>query len=162
MITGTTGTPVRLRRDASPSTIATSVLVRDLFPGRPTLGIRHITLAYGSMNLVVPFFSGVPVRHGCGGLAGHYRFGARTGAGEPRPLGGHARDRYVYAPADGRFHTDLGIRQAVAAGEVVGRIGAVALMAPIDGVLRGFTRDAAPVTAGTKVIEVDPRGWQPK
>ena len=44
-----------------------------------TPGIRRITLTYGIMNLVAPFFSGVPVCHGCGGLAGHYRFGARTG-----------------------------------------------------------------------------------
>jgi MFS superfamily sulfate permease-like transporter len=31
------------------------------------------------VNLVAPFFSGIPVCHGCGGLAGHYAFGARTG-----------------------------------------------------------------------------------
>jgi len=29
--------------------------------------------------LVAPFLSGIPVCHGCGGLAGHYTFGARTG-----------------------------------------------------------------------------------
>ena len=27
----------------------------------------------------MPFFKGVPVCHGCGGLAGHYALGARTG-----------------------------------------------------------------------------------
>jgi MFS superfamily sulfate permease-like transporter len=36
-------------------------------------------MTYALMNLVVPFFGGVPVCHGCGGLAGHYAFGARTG-----------------------------------------------------------------------------------
>jgi MFS superfamily sulfate permease-like transporter len=32
------------------------------------------------MNLLNPFLSGVPTCHGSGGLAGHYAFGARTGA----------------------------------------------------------------------------------
>ena len=31
------------------------------------------------MNLVAPFFGGVPMCHGAGGMAGHVRFGARTG-----------------------------------------------------------------------------------
>ena len=31
------------------------------------------------MNLVSPFFSGIPVCHGSGGMVGHYTFGARTG-----------------------------------------------------------------------------------
>ena len=31
------------------------------------------------MNLVNPFFGGVPTCHGSGGMAGHYAFGARTG-----------------------------------------------------------------------------------
>ena len=28
---------------------------------------------------MVPFFKGIPVCHGCGGLAGHYALGGRTG-----------------------------------------------------------------------------------
>jgi MFS superfamily sulfate permease-like transporter len=31
------------------------------------------------MNLIVPFFGGMPMCHGAGGLAGQYYFGARTG-----------------------------------------------------------------------------------
>jgi MFS superfamily sulfate permease-like transporter len=31
------------------------------------------------MNLVSPFFGGMPMCHGAGGLAGQYYFGARTG-----------------------------------------------------------------------------------
>jgi xanthine dehydrogenase accessory factor len=78
--------------------------------------------------------------------------------GEPRALGGHGRDRYVYAPGDGIFRTTLEIGDTVARGDVVARIGAWALTAPLDGMLRGLTRDGVRVTAGTKVIEVDPRG----
>jgi len=61
------------------SVIATSLLVADLFPARKDVTIRSIGTTYGLMNLVAPFFGGVPVCHGCGGLAGHVRFGARTG-----------------------------------------------------------------------------------
>jgi hypothetical protein len=31
------------------------------------------------MNLINPFFGGVPTCHGSGGMVGHYTFGARTG-----------------------------------------------------------------------------------
>lgn len=31
------------------------------------------------MNLINPFFGGVPTCHGSGGMAGHYTFGGRTG-----------------------------------------------------------------------------------
>lgn len=33
----------------------------------------------GVMNLVLPFFGGMPLCHGAGGLAGQYYDGARTG-----------------------------------------------------------------------------------
>jgi MFS superfamily sulfate permease-like transporter len=33
----------------------------------------------GVMNVVTPFFGGMPLCHGAGGLAGQYYFGARTG-----------------------------------------------------------------------------------
>jgi len=36
-------------------------------------------LNMGIMNVVVPFFGGMPMCHGAGGLAGQYYFGARTG-----------------------------------------------------------------------------------
>jgi hypothetical protein len=62
----------------SNSVIATNKTLHDLFPERP-VGIRRIGMTYSAANLIVPFFSGIPVCHGCGGLAGHYAFGARTG-----------------------------------------------------------------------------------
>jgi hypothetical protein len=58
--------------------IATERTVRDLFPHRPVT-VERIGLTYSTVNLVAPFFGGIPVCHGCGGLAGHYAFGARTG-----------------------------------------------------------------------------------
>lgn len=62
----------------SNSVIATHRTIEDLFPGR-NISEKKIGLTYSLMNLVAPLFHGVPVCHGCGGLAGHYAFGGRTG-----------------------------------------------------------------------------------
>lgn len=62
----------------SNSVVATKQTVADLFPARP-ISVRKIGLTYSIMNLSVPWLSGIPVCHGCGGLAGHYAFGGRTG-----------------------------------------------------------------------------------
>jgi xanthine/uracil permease len=60
------------------SVLATRQIAEDLFPDK-RLTVRQISLTYALMNLVTPFFSGVPVCHGSGGMAGHYTFGGRTG-----------------------------------------------------------------------------------
>jgi xanthine dehydrogenase accessory factor len=78
--------------------------------------------------------------------------------GEPRPLAGHARDRYVYAPAGGVFSTALQVGDTVRAGQVVAWVNETPLHAPLSGRLRGLTHTGVPVKQGTKVIEVDPRG----
>lgn len=60
------------------SILATRQVAEDLFPHRP-LTVRQISLTYALMNLINPFFGGIPTCHGSGGMAGHYAFGARTG-----------------------------------------------------------------------------------
>jgi xanthine dehydrogenase accessory factor len=82
----------------------------------------------------------------------------RALGGEPRSFDGHGRERFVYAPAAGILRTGAQIAQRVSAGEVVATIGGDPLRAPLDGILRGLTHDGVPVAAGTKVVEVDPRG----
>ena len=62
----------------SNSVIATEQTIRDLFPFR-AVKVRKIGFTYSAVNLFAPFLGGIPVCHGCGGLAGHYTFGARTG-----------------------------------------------------------------------------------
>lgn len=62
----------------SNSVIATDQTIRDLFLGRK-IGVRKIGFTYAIVNLLSPLLGGIPVCHGCGGLAGHYAFGARTG-----------------------------------------------------------------------------------
>lgn len=62
----------------SNSIIATKRTVQDLFPER-SISINKIGWTYSIMNLINPFFSGIPTCHGAGGIAGHYSFGGRTG-----------------------------------------------------------------------------------
>lgn len=83
---------------------------------------------------------------------------SRPLAGEPRPINGFGRERYVYAPVDGRFETDCAIGMAVAKGQAVACIGDEVIRSPLDGCLRGLSHAGAAVKAGTKVVEVDPRG----
>lgn len=61
------------------SILATRQVAADLFPERKPLTIKKIGLSYSLMNLINPFFSGIPTCHGAGGLVGHYTFGGRTG-----------------------------------------------------------------------------------
>jgi xanthine dehydrogenase accessory factor len=77
--------------------------------------------------------------------------------GEPRQLGGFGRERFVYAPAHGAISTSRIIGEWVEAGEVVARLGATPLHAPIAGYLRGLTHSGVVVDERTKVIEIDPR-----
>jgi MFS superfamily sulfate permease-like transporter len=56
-----------------------------LFPERPVTASR-VAISTGLMNLFAGALGGVPMCHGAGGMAGHVRFGARTG-GAPIILG---------------------------------------------------------------------------
>lgn len=59
------------------SVIAVCALSGTLFPDRPA-STRRVAVSVGLMNLVAGWFGGMPMCHGAGGLAGQYRFGART------------------------------------------------------------------------------------
>lgn len=63
---------------ATNAVIATVVLIREYWPDRPVTE-KQLALNMGIINLIVPFFGGMPMCHGAGGLAGQYYFGARTG-----------------------------------------------------------------------------------
>lgn len=58
--------------------IATSALITHYFPNK-VVSEKKLALNHGLINIVVPFFGGMPMCHGAGGLAGQYYFGARTG-----------------------------------------------------------------------------------
>jgi MFS superfamily sulfate permease-like transporter len=58
--------------------IATAEEHNVLFPHR-RISVRLLALDHGLMNLVAAPLGGVPMCRGAGGMAGHVRFGARTG-----------------------------------------------------------------------------------
>lgn len=60
------------------SILATRQVAEDFFPERQ-LTIRRLSFTYSLMNLINPWFGGIPTCHGSGGIAGHFTFGARTG-----------------------------------------------------------------------------------
>jgi MFS superfamily sulfate permease-like transporter len=66
-----------------PLTIGNAVIAiraenNELFPDRP-VSDRMMAVSQGLMNVLSAPFGGIPLCHGAGGMAGHVRFGARTG-----------------------------------------------------------------------------------
>lgn len=62
------------------SVVATCALAKDLFPDKPEVRPTGVAVSVGAMNLCGLGLGAMPCCHGAGGLAAHYRFGARTGA----------------------------------------------------------------------------------
>ena len=65
------------------SVIAAVALASDLLPSPPYPAAPTVTelgVSVAAINLVACWFGGMPTCHGSGGLAGQYRFGARSGA----------------------------------------------------------------------------------
>ena len=59
------------------SVVAVCALSADLFPDRRAEP-KRVAVSVGAMNLAAAWFGAMPMCHGAGGLAGQYRFGART------------------------------------------------------------------------------------
>ncbi|MFX1312432.1 MAG: putative sulfate/molybdate transporter [Promethearchaeota archaeon] len=59
--------------------IATVALIKELFPEKEGIDANTLAFNMGAMNLINPFFVGMPLCHGSGGLMAQYAFGARTG-----------------------------------------------------------------------------------
>jgi len=62
---------------ATNAVISTSHLITSYWP-EEHVSLRRLSLSHGVMNIIAPFFGGMPMCHGSGGLAGQYFFGART------------------------------------------------------------------------------------
>lgn len=63
---------------ATNAVISVASLTRKYFPDKP-IKEKRFALNMGIMNVIFPFFGGMPVCHGAGGLTSQYYFGARTG-----------------------------------------------------------------------------------
>jgi xanthine dehydrogenase accessory factor len=147
-----------LLREVSPAILVDARMRKHSQP-EGQLGLAPLTLGLGP-GFVAAQTVDIAIETGRGPDLGRViRSGAAAALkGEPVSMAGHARDRYLYAPVEGIFRTDLQVGDQVRQGQVVAEINGQPLMAPLDGVLRGLTRDGVPVTVKTKVVEVDPRG----
>jgi SulP family sulfate permease len=68
--------------------ISNTDLTHEYFPNKAhRVTNRSVSISQGLANLVSSFLGGIPMCHGAGGLAAHYKFGART-AGSNLYIGG--------------------------------------------------------------------------
>lgn len=77
----------------------------------------------------------------------------------PHTISGLGAERFIHAPYAGTFRTRYDVGHWVTQGDIIAAVDDIPLAAPLTGVLRGLVRDGVPVAPGTRVIEVDPRGW---
>ena len=81
--------------------------------------------------------------------------------GIPGMVGGYAKERVMYSPADGLMRNVHHIADTVQKGEVIAYVEndteKVPVYATIDGLLRGLIREGYPVWQGLKIADIDPR-----
>lgn len=75
----------------------------------------------------------------------------------PGEVGGYRGARVLRAPADGHVQGLARIGDSVGEGHVIAHLDGAPLVAPFDGVLRGLVHRSVPVTAGTKIGDLDAR-----
>jgi len=76
----------------------------------------------------------------------------------PCEIGGLSRERVLRAKRPGHFIGYKAIGERVKKGESLARCSGEELRAPCSGVVRGILRSGIKVPAGTKAVEIDPRG----
>lgn len=77
--------------------------------------------------------------------------------GVPGDIAGHTAARVFRAPADGVFESSRDIGDRVAAGDELGRVDGIPVIAGLAGILRGLIRPGTPVAEGVKLGDIDPR-----
>ena len=91
--------------------------------------------------------------------SGTILYSGRTHAcdGKARLLGGIGAQRFVYSQKAGRWNSAIPIGVRIGKGFPAGFLDGAAVLAPLDGVVRGIVRDGTEVPAGVKLFEIDPR-----
>ncbi len=83
---------------------------------------------------------------------------AAPNTGVPGEVAGYAAERLLRAPAAGIFRPQRAIGELVQAGETVAFVNGNAVVAAIDGMVRGMLFPGLTVEKGMKVGDIDPRG----
>jgi xanthine dehydrogenase accessory factor len=124
----------------------------------PLRGLAPLTVALGP-GFVAGHHADLAVETGWEGLGRVLTSGVTQALkGAPRAIEGLARERVVYASGAGELRALRRLGELVSAGETVATLNGDAVAAPVAGLLRGLTRDGVRVAAGTKIVEIDPRG----
>ena len=82
---------------------------------------------------------------------------AYPNTGIPGDIGGYTLERLVSAPCAGVFRPEKKIGDLVAAGDILGYVEGMAVVAAIPGVLRGLLYEGLTVTKNMKIGDIDPR-----
>jgi xanthine dehydrogenase accessory factor len=132
-----------------------------------TLAKRNLGIALTDAPLVIGvgpgFIAGQDVHAVVESQRGHflgrvYWHGTATAnTAIPGMIAGVGAERVVRAPASGIFFGERSIADHVEAGDRLGRVDQVPVLAPISGTLRGLLHDGLTVTTGMKIGDVDPR-----
>ena len=77
--------------------------------------------------------------------------------GEPRPIAGLTRERFVVANEAGVLSDPVAIGTWVEAGEQVALLNAQPIFAPIRGYVRGICHAGVHLDKGVRLLEIDPR-----
>jgi xanthine dehydrogenase accessory factor len=83
---------------------------------------------------------------------------AEPNTGIPGPIGGLTGKRVLRAPCSGELYARCSIGDSVKRGDAIGVVATEAVVANIDGVLRGLIRSPRVVQQGLKIGDIDPRG----
>lgn len=121
-----------------------------LFPDRPVTE-RGVSISTGLMNLFGASVGGVPMCHGAGGMAGHVRFGARTG-GSSIILGGTLVLPAIFL--SGSIQTIFAVIPAEVLGAILFLTGAQLALGSCDFSKDKGERFATLITAGLSVWNI--------
>jgi xanthine dehydrogenase accessory factor len=83
---------------------------------------------------------------------------AEPNTGIPGPISGLTEQRVLRAPCSGEFYARCSIGNPVKKGDTIGTVAAEAVVANIDGVVRGLIHSPSDVQRGLKIGDIDPRG----
>jgi len=82
---------------------------------------------------------------------------AAEDTGVPGEVSGHAVDRVLRAPADGRLTPQVVLGAMLKKDDCIATFDELEVRAPFDGVLRGLIHESVEVSQGEKIGDVDPR-----
>lgn len=85
---------------------------------------------------------------------------ATPNTGIPGIIAGFGRERVIHSPAEGVFSSDIAIGALVKKGEVIAHVGETAVLASLDGMVRGLLNNGLTVPVGFKIADIDPRSLE--